>query len=203
MPSRTLTHAMNGAKVPLNIGIPKSDTRGFVNEKFLESNGAALASVQNALFGKTRLARDRIYWAFPPSKDPRVAALLKWIDTNSQQLAAFGLHKFLQTRERGALITNVEYRLPEYPNVPVFDWYTFDYFQHSMDKILQESVASYDAEAYVVIFVMLSSKSGNSVAMWRRKVYFSKDVRRLRQGEVEIALSALRKDEDYKIYLDE
>jgi len=108
----------------------------------------------------------------------------------------------LQSRERGALIVNAGFRLPELPNQPVFDWLTFDQLQATMDKTMQESVVFYDPATQVIVFVLLPSKSGNSVAMWRRKIQVPNDTRLLYEQYMTQAIAGLRKELDYTVYVD-
>jgi hypothetical protein len=96
---------------------------------------------------------------------------------------------------------NADYRSPKNPNEPAFDWLTFDQLQLTMDQILQESVAFYDPHVHVIVFVFLPSKSGNSVAIWRRKIAVPNNIRLAYQGEIKQALAALRKN--YTLYVDE
>lgn len=110
---------------------------------------------------------------------------------------------FLQSRERGALFANADYRPPKSPNEPAFDWLTFDELQTSRDKILQESVAFYDPAIQVIVFVFLPSKTGNSVAMWRRKINVPNNTRLMLQAEINLAFAGLRRDKDYLVYVDE
>lgn len=200
MPSKTFTHATKGTTASLEAGPPYNM---LTDVQFEESHGEALKSAHQALFGKSRFAKDRIYWIFRPDHDPRVIALLNWVQTVSYALGAFGLHKFLQSRERGALFTNVDYRSPKNPKQPCFDWLTFDELQPSMDKILQESVALYDPAVQVILFVFLPSKSGKSVAMWRRRITVPNNVRLTMQGEIRLCLNGLRRDKDYLVHVDE
>jgi len=149
------------------------------------------------------MAKDRFHWMFPPDKDERVASLLKWIDIQSVSygLGSFGLHKFLQTRERGALVVNADYRPPNSPGEPAFDWLTYPELQKTMDRTLQESVAFYDPFVLVVIFVFLPSKSGNSLAIWRRKIAIPNSVRLAYQAQITQAIAGLSRD--YVVHVDE
>ena len=61
------------------------------NVRFVESDGAALECVANALFGNARLARERLYWLFPTDKDERVANMLAWVQKMSFNLGAFSV----------------------------------------------------------------------------------------------------------------
>jgi hypothetical protein len=70
-----------------------------------------------------------------------------------------------------------------------------------MDQILQESVAYYDPFVHVIVFVFLPSKSGNSMAIWRRKIALPNNVRLAYQAQIKQALLALRKE--YVLHVDE
>jgi hypothetical protein len=72
-----------------------------------------------------------------------------------------------------------------------------------MDKTIQESVAHYDPAVQVIVFVFLPSKTGNSVAMWRRKVNVPNNIRLMLQPEINLAMAGLRKQIDYKVWVDE
>ncbi|KAL0949908.1 hypothetical protein HGRIS_009936 [Hohenbuehelia grisea] len=203
MPSKTLAHAYKGTTTTLNTGPPHNDMYDYPNFTFQDSKAKALLPAQKALFGKTRFARDRIHWMFPPDKDERVSSLLAWVQAMSYNLGAYGLHKFLQSRERGALIVNAAYRPDKKPNEPAFDWLTFDQLQATMDRTLQTSAAFYDPAVQVIIFVFLPSKSGNSVAMWRRKISVPNNLRLQLQPEINLAKAGLRKEKDYAVHVDE
>ncbi|KAF8640084.1 hypothetical protein AX17_001324 [Amanita inopinata Kibby_2008] len=203
MPSLTLAHAYKEAKTRLDPGGSRNKLDDITRIHFRESKGASLLPVHNALFGQTRLARDRIHWSFPPDKDERVVDALSWIQMMSYGLGTLGLHKFLQHRERGALIMNADYRPPDDPTEFALDWLTFDDLQKSMDKTLQVSVTSYDPTAQVIIFVFLSSKSGNSVAIWRRKLVVPNNARLRFQNELSIVMAGLKDPKDYVVHVDE
>ncbi|KAJ7638553.1 hypothetical protein FB45DRAFT_786887 [Roridomyces roridus] len=218
MPSKTLAHAQQGTTTPLFTGAPRNKVSEGADVQFVDSKGEALKFVHQALFGKGRKAKDRIHWLFSPDKDERVSSLLHWIDLMSYNLGAYGLHRFLQSREKGALIANADYR-PNHvranshqilwlihfqsPNEPAFDWLTFDDLQLTKDKILQESVAFYDPAVTCIVFVFLPSKSGNSVAMWRRKISVGNNTRASRINEIRLAKAALRREKDYIVHVDE
>ncbi|KAF9055015.1 hypothetical protein BDZ89DRAFT_937597 [Hymenopellis radicata] len=203
MPSKTLTHAQKGTNVPLQFVDPHNKLNEYTNVKFVESGGEALQSVARAFFGKERKARERFRWSFSPDKDPRVSSVLDWIDAVSYSLGAFGLHKFLQSQERGALVVNAAYRAPKNPNEPAFDWMTFDQSQKTKDKILQESIALYDPDRQIVVFVFLPSHTGNSVAIWRRKINIPNNIKLMLQAEIQTVLAGLRREEDYVVHVDE
>lgn len=72
-----------------------------------------------------------------------------------------------------------------------------------MDRTLQESVAFYDPAVQVIVFVFLPSHSGNSMAMWRRKVNVPNNTRLMLQHEINLAMVGLRRQKDYIVYVDE
>ena len=110
------------------------------------------------------------------------------------------LNKFLQTRERGALFLNASYDSPSGQG-PALDWLDYDEVVLTQDRLLQESVGFYDPAKQVIVFVFLPSKSGNSLAMWRRKVAVPSSVRMAHVREIELAKAALKKD--YPVWVDE
>ena len=83
IPSKTLARAQQGITT-----IPINDPNTV---RFLESKGAAFEYVTNAFFGNSRFARERIHWLFPSDKDPRVAAMLAWVQKLSYNLGTFGV----------------------------------------------------------------------------------------------------------------
>jgi len=111
--------------------------------------------------------------------------------------------KFLEHRERGALFVNAAFRMQQHPHEPAFDFLTFNQLQGTMDKTLQESVAFYNPLALVIVFVLLPSQSGNSVAIWRRKVNVPDNARLKYQAEVNAIVKNLRKDKEYIVMVDE
>lgn len=111
--------------------------------------------------------------------------------------------KFLQTQERGALFINTVFRMQQFPQDPAIDWLTFNQLQGTMDKTLQESVAFYDPARLVIVFVYLPSQSGNSVAIWRKKVNVPDNARLKYQAEVNAITQNLRKDKEYVVLVDE
>jgi hypothetical protein len=110
------------------------------------------------------------------------------------------LNKFLHTRERGALFINASYN-PQAGAGPAFDWLTYDDVVETRDRLLQESVGFYDPAMQTIVFVFLPSKTGNSLAMWRRKVAVPNSVRLAHLPEIELAKAALRRD--YPVWVDE
>lgn len=91
MPSKTLAYAYQDTATSLHQEKPRNSMNDYISTEFVESHGRALKPVEQALFGKARWAKDRIYWAFPPEKDERVSQLLSWIEKLSRQLGTFGV----------------------------------------------------------------------------------------------------------------
>jgi hypothetical protein len=96
MPSKTLAHAYKGTTTSLNNGVDRNKIKEYADVHFIESKGAALLPVQNALFGrKLRMAKDRIHWLFSPNKDPRVSTMLSWIQAMEHNMGAFGVRVYI------------------------------------------------------------------------------------------------------------
>lgn len=110
------------------------------------------------------------------------------------------MNKFLETRERGALFINASYDSPS-GGGPGIDWLTYDDVVETRDRLLQESVGFYDPSTQVIVFVFLPSKTGNSLAMWRRKIPVPDGVRLKNLQETDLVRAALRKD--YPVLVDE
>lgn len=91
MPSKTLAHAYKGTTTLLTNGMPPNKLNEYTNIEFIESRGKAFVPVRNALFGRTRMAKDRIHWMFSPNKDERVSSLLSWIQKVEYQLGSYGV----------------------------------------------------------------------------------------------------------------
>lgn len=72
-----------------------------------------------------------------------------------------------------------------------------------MDRILQESVAFYEPAKQVIVFVFLPSQSGNSVAIWRRKILVPYNIQMTFQAEIELAMAGLPREKDYIVHVDE
>ncbi|KAG8857212.1 hypothetical protein FRB96_005887 [Tulasnella sp. 330] len=161
--SNTLRRAMSTASV-VNRPQPTHDAR------LQETGGLALKPAQRAMFGRHRHVSQRFFWTLPPEHDERVEGLLNWVAVMGWGLGNLGLSKFLQWRMRGALFANADFRPWKSPDEPAFDWLTFEECQNTLDRTLQESIATYDPNTTVLVFVFLVSKSGSSVGIWRRKV---------------------------------
>ncbi|KAF8559077.1 hypothetical protein OG21DRAFT_1480939 [Imleria badia] len=216
--SKTLSYAYSGTTPSTESEPGRAAMQRITDFNFVESRGEALKSVERAFYGKQRKATERFHWLFPPEKDERVSSLLNWISSMSFGIASFGvsrlvplvtpslshvsqLQKFLQTRERGALVVNAAYRPVHSPSEPAFDWITWNQIQLTMDRILQESVGYYNPAMHIIVFVLLPSPSGNSVAIWRRKLPIPNNIRLAYQAQLTHAMASLRKD--YPVLVDE
>ncbi|KAL4075773.1 hypothetical protein J3A83DRAFT_4088600 [Scleroderma citrinum] len=199
--SKTLSYAYQSSGSSPVGGTGRMAMKMLTDVHFTESHGNAINSVRNAFYNKARKAAERFHWLFPAEKDERVAALLDWIDTMAFAIASFGLQKFLHTRERGALVVNADYVPPQGPNHYALDWMTWDQIQPTMDRVLQESVGYYNPSSHVIVFVYLPSPSGNSVAIWRRKLLLPDNIRLSHQAQITQVMSSLRKT--YPVYVDE
>lgn len=177
---------------------------GMGENQFIDSYGAALEEAQRAMFGveNPRLARQRIYWGLTPDKDQRVSSLLRWIHEMSNGLATIGLERFLETGERGALVSNAAYRsrTPAGPQ-PAFDWVPINDLQRTLDHRIQETVALYDPGMQVIVYVFLLSKTGNSLAVWRRKLGVPESLRMAHMEDVARTKELLKSS--YPVYVDE
>ncbi|KAF8592359.1 hypothetical protein K439DRAFT_1324126 [Ramaria rubella] len=199
-PSRTLWFAATGSTSSVLDGGARNAPHTTV--QIVDSGGLALEEADRALFSHQRPANQRIHWMFSPTKDERVSSLLDWIQAMSHALATVGLHKYLRSQKRGALMANADFRPWKSPNDPAFDWLTFDDVVDTHDKTLQESMAFYEPESQVLVFVFLLSPSGNSLAMWRRKLPVPNAVRSQHRAEITKLTSALAKRK-YVITVDE
>ncbi|RDX55635.1 hypothetical protein K466DRAFT_481869 [Polyporus arcularius HHB13444] len=177
---------------------------GFGENAFVDSHGEALKPAERALYSRDRPARERFRWGFNPEKDPRVGSLLRWVAAMSGGLATMGLERFLETRQRGALIANADFRVPSVAGTtlqPAFDWITLPELQSTLDSTLQSSVTLYDPAFQVIIFVFLLSPSGNSMAVWRRKLNVPDAVRDANLHEILAVKAELKRS--YPVYVDE
>lgn len=119
----------------------------------------------------------------------------------SEGVGGLGLQRFLETHQRGALFVNANYSSPESPDEPVFDWVTLDDLKDTLDKILQESVALYDPAKQVIVFIFLLSESGNSMAIWRRKIPVPEDLQADYEGFIAETKAELQPN--YPVYVEE
>ena len=214
-PSRTLAAAM-GLPNPAHFASPYG--KDPQAHRFVTSDGAALSKAHKALYSKTRRTQDRLHWAYNPDNDERVKSALWWIHMMSEGVGGFGvssrsvprscavlrysqLQMFLETHGRGALFVNADYVPPQSPHEPAFDWVTIDQLGDTLDKILQESVALYDPAKQVVVFIFLLSKSGNSMAIWRRKIPVPEILQKAYKDHIAEVKAELRPN--YPVYVEE
>jgi hypothetical protein len=222
--SRTMAYANGTAgQMPLDSRSPSFTPRRNTFDSYAhvepleESHGEAIEPVRSAFFGRDRKARDRIHWQFPFDKDERVLQALEWLHGHNRSVAVFGvsiphspmmsslstisqLTKFLQTRERGALFINASYDGISGTGPPVA-WLTYEAAVETRDRLLQESIGFYDPSMQVIVFVFLPSKTGNSLAMWRRKIPVPDSIRLPHLREIDFVKAALNKD--YTVLVDE
>lgn len=151
---------------------------------FQESGGEALLAADLALFRSQRPASERLYWHFDPNNDERVSGLLEWVEVMSHGLATLALHKYLNTRCRGALISNAAYRPEKTPEEPAFDWITFEQARGTLDATFQEGIAKYDPSTTFIVYIFLLSPTGNSMGIWKRKLPIPAELRNEYAGEL-------------------
>ncbi|KAI0352938.1 hypothetical protein OH77DRAFT_1408283 [Trametes cingulata] len=204
MPAASKTMKMATGSISTTVFELAPPRSGMGEMGFVDSKGAALKPAERAMYNRDRPAKERFRWGFNPDKDPRVGSLLRWIAAMSNGLAAIGLRHFLETQERGALFANADFRVPSatpgLPPQPAFDYVTMDQIQRTLDATLQESVALYDPAFQVVVFVFLLSPSGNSMALWRRKLNIPDSVREEYQDDIRAVKAGLQ---NYPVYVDE
>ena len=92
---------------------------------------------------------------------------------------------------RGALIANADMRDTSTGHAqPAFDWITLPDVQDTLDKNLQRYVVCYRPATTVLVFVFLLSRTGNSLAIWLRKIHippeYAEANRRLIEQTLEI-----------------
>jgi len=123
----------------------------------------------------------------PPNHDERVASLLSLIEMPevAKKLTADGLKRFTESRQPGALVTNADFRTFHDPSQPAFDWISFDDAMPTCDRTLQQSIIYNDFLTTVVVFVFLVSRTGNSVAVWRRRLPVETSLQRPNRKAVE------------------
>lgn len=96
---------------------------------------------------------------------------------------------------------NALYNPPPDVLVPAIEWLSWEQVVETRDRMLQEFVGYYDPAEYTLVFVLLPSPSGNSVAIWREKVRVPPEARIGRTPDVDLAKAALRKE--YPVTVDE
>ena len=88
--SQTMNYATGRMHNVFTLPSPKPPNSG-PSPIFTAQDRIVLKSARSALYSRSRLARDRIHWAFNPQKDPRVASLIRWVEAMSTDLAIFGV----------------------------------------------------------------------------------------------------------------
>ncbi|KAG8886564.1 hypothetical protein FRB98_001212, partial [Tulasnella sp. 332] len=152
----------------LDSGLPNVTSNHIV--RVVESAGLCMQEAQRALFGRHAPTSQRIAWRRTAEDDQNVKGLLEWIERTRWGLASLGLHKFLATQTKGALVFNVHGRLKTDPGTPAVDWMTWADARRTLDGQLQNYVGTYDPAAHVLIFVLRVSPTGDSLKIWGKKI---------------------------------
>ncbi|CAE6400263.1 unnamed protein product [Rhizoctonia solani] len=170
----------------------------------IESSGEGIMRAERALYAElsTRPVDERIYWTMPPDHDERVRNRIRDVDKASRELALYGLDMYLALGVKGAIMTNAGYHAPEWPDSPAYDWITFDDARTTGDKVLQESIAFADPSKTTLVFIFLMSRSGESMAIWRRKFTVPPSEQLRRNLELrKVAYEAQKRGQIYEIDL--
>ena len=102
------------------------------------------------------------------------------------------------------MFANADYRVPNASGTasqPAFDWIPLSVLQNTLDSTLQSSVTLYDPAFQVVVFVFLLSPSGNSMALWRRKLNVPDTLREAHAPDILAVQAELKRN--YPVYVDE
>jgi len=73
----------------------------------------------------------------------------------------------------------------------VFDWMTFDQARGTMDETFQAAIATYDPRTIAIVYVILLSKTGNSVGVWRKKLKIPSEIYGAYRGDIEHTINLL------------
>ncbi|KAG8711827.1 hypothetical protein FRC11_001731 [Ceratobasidium sp. 423] len=167
----TLTSAPTSASESAIIPRPQLEsTRASSSMRVIRSGGQALVPAQRAFIGSHRPAHERMLWGLPLDRDPRVRHAIAKIESIKSAVVTFGAEQFVETKMKGAVICNVDYRPPGHPDDLAFDWITYKDAQKSLDPTLQKSVIRTDPATAVLVVIFLLSPSLNSLAIWRKSV---------------------------------
>lgn len=147
----------------LDSGLPNVTSNHIV--RVVESGGLCLKEAERAFYGRHALPSDRITWNRTADNDANVKSLLEWVERTRWGLASLGLHKFMASKTRGALVFNVHGRLSTSPDTPAVDWITFEDAQRTLDMQLQNYIGTYDPSTHVLVFVFRVSPTGDSVSL--------------------------------------
>ncbi|KAG8705529.1 hypothetical protein FRC08_001631 [Ceratobasidium sp. 394] len=170
----------------------------------VESSGEGIIRAERALYASlsVRPVDERIFWTMPPDHDERVRNRIKSVDAMARELALYGLDQYLACGIKGAIMTNAGYHVPEWPESPAYDWITFDDARRTGDQTLQESIAFSDPGLTTIVFIFLVSRSGESMAIWRRKFTIPTSERLRRDLDLRrVALEAQKRGQIYQIDL--
>ena len=152
--------AEDNARV-LDSGLPSQTSSHIV--RVAESGGECLKEAEVALYGRHTVPSDRIIWNRTAESDKQMKSFLEWIDKVRWGLASLGLHKFLETKARGALIFNINGRLSNSPQTPAVDWITFSDAQRTLDAQLQQFISTYNPMEHVLVFAFRVMPSKDKV----------------------------------------
>ncbi|KAJ1299279.1 hypothetical protein OPQ81_005345 [Rhizoctonia solani] len=147
-----------------------ASTRAHSSMRVIQSGGQALVPAQRAFIGSHRPVHERILWSLPLDRDPRVRHAITKIESMKDAVVTFGAEQFVETKMKGAIICNVDYRSPGHPDDLAFDWITYKDAQKTLDPTLQKSVIRTDPASAVLVVIFLLSPSLNSLAIWRKSV---------------------------------
>ncbi|KDN47589.1 hypothetical protein RSAG8_03379, partial [Rhizoctonia solani AG-8 WAC10335] len=162
-----------------------TSTRANTPMRVIQSGGQALVPAQRAFIGSHRPAHERILWGLPLDRDPRVRHTIAKIESIKDAVVAFGAEQFVETKMKGAVVCNVDYRLPDHPDDLAFDWITYKDAQKTLDSTLQKSIVRTDPANTVLVVIFLLSPSLNSLAIWRKSVPTGSRVDRVLAYKVE------------------
>lgn len=160
--AKNLVLAAEANATVLDSGLPNVTSSHIV--RVVESGGLCLKEAERALYGRHALPSDRITWNRTADNDANVKSLLEWVERTRWGLASLGLHKFMATKSRGALVFNVHGRLTTSPDTPAVDWITFEDAQRTLDMQLQNYIGTYDPSTHVLVFVLRVSPTGDNVS---------------------------------------
>ncbi|KAG8931179.1 hypothetical protein FRC02_003120 [Tulasnella sp. 418] len=138
--------------------------------RVVESGGICLKPALRALYGRHLPPEVRIQWNRSTEQDHRMHVLLDWIERTRWGIASLGLHKFLLTRSKGALVFNVHGRLPESPEAPAVDWITFEDAQRTLEPQIQRYIGEYDPETHALVFAFRMSPSEDTLKIWGKSI---------------------------------
>ncbi|CAE6479141.1 unnamed protein product [Rhizoctonia solani] len=162
-----------------------SSARAKSSTRVIQSGGQALVPAQRAFIGSHRPAHERILWSLPLDRDPRVRHTIVNIESIKDAVVTFGAEQFVETKMKGAVICNVDYRRPDHPDDLAFDWITYKDAQKTLDPTLQKSITRNDPANAVLVVIFLLSPSLNSLAIWRKSVPMNSNVDRVLAYKVE------------------